>query len=351
MGLAMFTIIVRYLFLAALSAWCFILLSPFIPLMLWGMVIAVALHPGFIWLSQKLGNRQKLAMLVIVIVGIAIILGPVSVMVNAGVEHIENFSDLLEKGNLDIPPPPHSVKDWPVIGDLVFQVWDDANRNLAEVIKTFRPQLNAMAGKLVVFAGTAGLGIVQFVVSIIVAGLFMLKAAAINQKLLQLALRLSPLKGPRFIALAVMTIRSVARGVIGVAVLQTVLLSIGLFLGKIPLAELLALGCFMLSLVQIGPGIIVLGTVIYAWTHFSVLSALIFTIWMVVAGLSDNFLKPIIMSQGSSIPMLVTFLGVIGGTLSNGLLGLFIGPVILSLGYELLQAWLDEPPDATATTA
>jgi predicted PurR-regulated permease PerM len=317
---------------------------------LWGLVVAVALHPGYIWLSQKFQGRQKLAILLIVIVGIVIVLGPVSLILNAGIESLQTFADQLEKGIFIVPPPPSGVKGWPVLGKFVFQLWDEANRNLAAVIDTYRPQLNTIATKIIAFAGTTGLGIIQFVVSIIIAGIFMLNAPVINHGLLRLVLRLSPLKGPGFMMLAVATIRSVARGIIGVAVFQTILLSLGLFLAHIPLAALLSVGCFILSLVQIGPGIIVLGTIIYAWTHFSVVSAVVFTLWMVVAGFSDNVLKPIVMSQGLSVPMLVTFLGVIGGTLSHGLLGLFIGPVVLSLGYEILQAWVDQTPDPTAAT-
>ncbi len=334
--------IIRFISLAFLAAWCFILIGPFIPLVLWGTVIAIALYPIFLWLSRCLGNRQKLAAVLIVLLGIGIILGPVSVIVTLAIDSIQTLIHNFENGTIRIPPPPSNIADWPVIGEPLSRIWQDARRDLFKVIEVYRPQISAFATKLLSFAGSASLGIIQFVFSIIIAGVLMFNATVISKGVEHFIRRLSPHRGPEFLALGVVTIRNVCRGVIGIALFQTLLLGIGLVGAHIPFAELLTIICLILSIMQIGPVPVVLAAIFYAWSKMPVFPALLFTLWMLAAGTCDNFLKPILMARGLAVPMLVIFIGVIGGTLNNGLIGLFMGPVVLSLGYELLRAWIDE---------
>ena len=153
--------------------------------------------------------------------------------------------------------------------------------------------------------------------------------------------------GEGFLDLATTTIRSVTRGIIGVAIIQTLMVGIGLILGKIPAAGLLTLLSLFLSIIQIGPGLIVFPAIIFAWSSMNVFAALLFTLWMISATLIDNILKPILMGQGLPVPIIVILIGVIGGTLAHGILGLFVGPVILILGYELIRAWINEDTETT----
>ena len=162
--------------------------------------------------------------------------------------------------------------------------------------------------------------------------------------------RLSPERSEEFIQLMANTIRSVTRGIIGVAIIQTLMIGIGLVVAGIPAAGILTFACLFLTIIQIGPGLIVLGTIIFAWSNMSFLTALLFTIWMVPATLVDNFLKPILMGQGLPVPIVVILLGVIGGTIAHGIVGLFIGPVILILGYELTRVWMNEGNEVSLET-
>ena len=338
----MFDSIIRFIALALLAIWCFILVRPFIALILWGSVIAVVLFPAFLWLSRRLGNQRTLAATLLTLLGIAIILGPVSLMVSAIVSSIHTLSEAIANRTFQVPPPPPGIANWPIIGEALAGIWQQASNNMLVVLEEYQNQIQAIATALLSLASSAGIGILQFLLSTIIAAVLMLNATAIGQGIRRFILRLDPDRGEEFLVLSVNTIRNVTRGVIGVALLQTFLIGIGLLLAGIPLAGILILVCLILSIVQVGPGLVVLPTLVYAWTSMGTLKALLFTIWMVLAGASDNFLKPMVMARGLPVPMLVIFIGVIGGTLAHGIIGLFVGPVILALGYEVLRAWVNE---------
>ena len=341
--------VVRFVAIALLSAWCFILIRPFVALLLWGAIIAVVLYPGFLWLSRRLGDRPKLSATLLTLVGAGIILGPFSLTVKAAIDSVQAFATNLANDSIQVPPPPPQIAAWPLVGDSLDQVWQDASRDLALVLEQYNPQLQDLAGKLLALAGVTSIGVLQFFIATIIAGGLMLNADAIANGLRRFILRLNPKQGEDFMTLTVATIRNVTRGVIGIAVFQTVLLSIGYVLAVFPLAGLLIVVCLVLSIVQIGPGLVVLPSVIYAWYTMGTFKALVFTIWMVAAASCDNFLKPVLMGRGLSVPMLVVFIGVIGGTLAHGIVGLFIGPVILAVGYELLRAWVNDEPEITTS--
>ena len=338
----MFDSIIRFIALALLALWCFILVRPFIALILWGTVIAVVLFPAFLWLSRRLGNQRTLAATLLTLLGIAIILGPVSLMVGAIVSSIQTLAEAIANRTVQVPPPPPGIANWPIFGGALADLWEQASNNLLLVLDRYRNQVQAIATTLLSLASSAGIGILQFLLSTVIAAVLMLNATAIGKGMRRFILRLDPDRGEEFIVLAVTTIRNVTRGVIGIALFQTFLIGIGLLLAGIPLAGILILLCLILSIVQVGPGLVVLPTVVYAWTSMGTLKALLFTIWMVVSGASDNVLKPMVMARGLPVPMLVIFIGVIGGTLVHGIIGLFVGPVILALGYEVLRAWVNE---------
>jgi predicted PurR-regulated permease PerM len=191
------------------------------------------------------------------------------------------------------------------------------------------------------------LTLLNFIVSIIIAAILILNAESLNRGLIRFVSHLSPSRGEEFIKLATTTIRSVTRGIIGVAIIQTIMVGLGLILAKIPAAGLLTLLCLFLSIIQIGPILVILPTLIFVWSAMSPVTAILFTLWMIPTALIDNILKPILMGQGLPVPIVVILLGVIGGTLAHGILGLFIGPVILILGYELVKAWINEDEEKT----
>jgi predicted PurR-regulated permease PerM len=332
-------LIIRIAFVSLIGFWCFILLRPFIAIILWGTIIAVACYPIFQWLKNRIGGRANLAATLIALIFIAIILGPVGLMAKTLAENVNQLAENIGAGTLVVPSPPQNLDDLPLIGEPLNNIWQLASVNLKEALKIFEPQLQKLGTSLLGIVAGLSLGMLQFLVSIVIAAGLMLNARFLHQNLIRFASRITPTQGPAFLDLASSTLRNVIRGIIGVSALQTFLIGIAMIVAGIPSAGLLILICLVLTIIQIGPGLIVIGTIIFAWAKLNTLVALIYTIWMIPAMLIDNVLKPILMARGLPVPMLVIFIGVFGGTIAHGIIGLFIGPVVLAFGYELLKAW------------
>lgn len=331
---------VRLALLALLIYWSFVVVRPFIPILAWSVVLAVALYPVFNWLSGLLGDRPKLAATALTLINLGIVIGPATWLGLGAVEGIRNFAAQLGAGTLAIPSPPTGVKDWPIIGTQLFVLWDQASTNLRAALREFAPHLKPMAGTMLGLAGGAGVGTFKFLVAVALTG-FLLPAGprlvAASQRFLS---RVVAERSENFLGLAGATIRSVAQGVIGIAVAQGLVIGMILKFADVPRAGLLAFAVMMLGILQIGSAIIVIPVLIWIWVTKSFAAALLITACLLPASLADNVLKPIVMGRGLTTPSLVIFLGVIGGTLAHGIVGLFIGPIILAVAWELLTAWV-----------
>ncbi len=298
-----------------------------------------------------MGGRAKLAITLITLVSIGVIVGPVSLIAKALVDNAQSLAESITTGTLVVPPPPENIKHLPLLGEPLNNIWQLASVNLKEALKILEPQLKDLATNLLGIAAGIGLALLRFLLSIIIAAPLILNTEALNRNLTRVITRLTPSQGQDFVKLASSTLRNVIRGVIGVSAVQTLLIGIGLIVAGIPAAGLLTLLCLVLTIIQIGPGLVVLPTLIFAWSTMNTLTALLLTIWMIPATLIDNFLKPILMARGLPVPMLVILIGVFGGTITYGIIGLFIGPVILALGYELMRAWINADPSTVSVAA
>ncbi len=323
-----------------LLLWCFIILKPFLMLTLWGIILAVAVYPMFGWLRSKLGNRGKLASILVTLFLLLLIILPVILLGGSLAEAVGSVKESFVSGKSLVPPPPQTVKEWQVIGPQVFNLWQRASENLTEVAKEYQPQL--MTG-LTWFLSTltnAGLGMLMFIVSILVCGVFLVFAEQGKEAARSIAVRLMGERGIETVVNAEVTVRNVARGILGVAFIQAFLAGLGFLVAGIPGAGLWSLISFVLAIVQIGVGPVVIGVLIYAFLKLSTLTAILLTVWCAPLLVIDNVLKPILLGRGAPVPMLVIFLGAIGGFISFGTIGLFVGAVVLSLGYHLLLLWL-----------
>ncbi len=331
------------LFLAGiLLAWCFEIIRPFLGVLLWGGILAIALYPVYGWLRQRLGGRSRLAALLLTLVGVLLLVGPISIMATQVVSNTHALiHDLARDGHI-VPDPDARVQQWPLIGESVYSLWQQAWQNLPELALRFRPQLEQLGKQTLELAANLGLSSLQFLLSVLVAGVCIMRHRPLEAGLTRLAQRLDPGRGVAILQLSANTLRNVIQGVLGVAALQTLLVGLGMIAAHIPGAGLLIPLCLGLAIIQIGPGIIVIPTIIYAWASLGPVMALLYTLWMGMALVIDNILKPILMARGLPVPMVVILLGVLGGTLTNGILGLFLGPVILTLGYDLVISWLSE---------
>jgi len=316
------------------------LIAPFFVFLLWAVVLTAALYPAYAWLARKLGDRKVLAAVLITLLCLAIVIGPVAVLIVSLVETLHDWYLTLAEGAFALPALPERIADLPVVGSKIAAFWQEAGRNLEALIAKLGPKLVPAGGKILsILAGLSG-SILFFIVSIVIAGCLFVPGPALARGAKRFADRIIAPRGAEFVDLAGATIRNVSRGVIGVAVIQGLLTGILLIVFTVPFAGVLTFAALILCIVQIGPALIVVPTIIWAWSSWEVLPALLFTVLMVPVMLVDNVLRPILMSRGLDVPMLVILIGVLGGTIAYGLIGLFLGPVVLAVFYELVTAWV-----------
>jgi predicted PurR-regulated permease PerM len=328
--------------LALLLYWSLLLVSPFISIIIWSAVLSVALYPVFEWISLRLGGRRRLAAALVTILSLLVIIGPATWLALGLVDSVRLIAERIDLANLTIPPPSSSVKEWPLIGEPIYQFWDLASSNLSAALAQILPQLKPLGSSLLRIGADTGLGIIMFLVAIIVAGFLFSPAPAIVEAVKKFSRRLNPTRGEEFVDQTGATIRAVSRGVIGISVLQALLAGIGLMVAGIPQASLITFAVLVLGIIQIGPSIVIIPVIIWSWTFMDTKSALLFTAYMVPVNLLDNFLRPLVMGRGLKTPMLVILIGVIGGTLAYGITGLFLGPIILAVIWELFVSWIED---------
>jgi len=337
---------IRLAVLGLLLYFAFVLVRPFLTIAIWSVVLTVALYPAYVLMVGWLGGRRRLAAAVLTILGLLILLGPATWLALSLIEGMGSMSQRLDSAYFTVPSPPATVKDWPLIGEPIYQFWQLASTNLQAALAKIAPQLRAVGSSLLDIAADAGTGAIQFVIGLIVAGFLFLLAPALVDAMKQFSRRLASQKGETFVQIAGATIRAVARGVIGVAALQAFLIGIGLVTAGVPGASLLTLASLVLGIIQIGPTLVILPVIIWAWTAMDTTTALLFTAYMIPVNLIDNVLRPLVMGRGLDTPIIVILIGVIGGTISLGLTGLFLGPIVLAVIWELLVTWLKEPEPA-----
>ncbi len=333
---------IRLALVAVLVIWCFEIVRPFLSTIIWALIIAAALFPLFDWFKNKIRKGPGTTSAIFTLAILAAILTPSFMLSGTLISTTREYAAELEDGTLQVPPAPERVKDWPVVGERLFGVWDLANQNLAGALEKFEEQIRGAANWLLRKAAGAGLGILQFAAAVAVAGVFLAYNEGGGAFARRLGRRLAGPDGEKFASMASSTIRSVAQGVLGVAVIQAVLAGIGFMVWDVPGAGLWTLLVLMLAIVQLPTMIIMLPIIIYVFNVDSTVSAIVFAVWMVVVGVSDSFLKPLLLGRGSSQPMAVIFLGAIGGFVLSGIVGLFVGAVVLALGYDLFMLWLNE---------
>jgi len=338
-GDSVIQIAIRLALLGFLVYWSIILLRPFIPILVWSVVLAVALYPVFDWLSSHLGGRPRIAAILTTLIVLAVFLGPAAWLGIGLVDGLRDISDQLTSGDLVLPAPPDAVRGWPLVGEQLYQFWNQASINLAASFRQIAPHLKPLAGPILAIAGSAGTGTLKFILSVIVAGFLFQSGPQHVATIRDVLKRIVPERSKDFVALAGATIRTVAQGVIGVAVIQSLLAGVGLKMMGVPNAGVLAFAILVLGIVQIGSAPVLLPVIIWVWMTRDISAAVLITIFLVLVGISDNVLKPIFMGRGLSTPVLVIFIGVIGGTLAHGIVGLFVGPIILAVAWELLMAW------------
>jgi predicted PurR-regulated permease PerM len=320
---------------------CFRIISPFLTIVAWAMIIAVAIYPAHQMLTGKLGGREKASATVFVLVGLVILVVPTYMTADSSITALSTVGHNLKEGSVSISPPDESVAEWPIIGKKVHGAWSAAADNLEATLRNYQPQLVAFSEGVIKFAGSIAIGVLQFVVSMLIAGVFLVNAEGGYKTARTLSSSLIGERGNSMVDLMIATIRSVAKGVLGVAIIQALLSGIGLAAMGIPAAGVWAGIVLVLAIIQLPPFLILGPIAVWAFSVADPVPATIFAVYCFIVSISDSFLKPMFLGRGMEIPMLVILLGAIGGAMFAGIIGLFIGAIVLALGYEILVAWME----------
>ncbi len=334
--------------LLLLVLWSFMIVRPFVTPIIWGVIIAIAVFPAYNYLVAKLGGRRKLTATLLTLVALAALLIPSVNFFGEAFDGVKSLATRLNEGTLVVPPPPASVADWPLIGEDVHGVWAEAAANLEATLERYEPQVRAFGRWLLAAVGGLGMGVLQFVISIIIAGVFLATAGSGKEAATRINTRFVGDKGDELTAMMEKTIRSIAIGVLGIATIQAILGGLGMALAGVPAAALWALFILILAVIQLPPLLVMGPAAVYVFANASTVTAVIFLIWAIIVSGSDAFLKPLLLGRGVNVPMLVVLLGAIGGMMMMGIVGLFLGAVILAIAYQLFVAWLEDVPAGAA---
>jgi predicted PurR-regulated permease PerM len=336
---------IRLVFLFILIAWCMVIIYPFVEPVLWGVIIAVSIAPLYKSLNNKLGDKPKLSATIIILVFLALIITPAYFLVSASTKSLINIGEKLTNGTFHIPPPDASVAEWPLIGEKAFNAWSAFSSNLEGAVVQYQEQITELVKSLVNSVMSFSSGVLGFILAIIISGVLLATKGTKNITNM-FFIRIAGDKGNEFAELTEKTISGVTKGILGVAVLQGVIFGVLFSLAGVPYAILWATLGMMISILQIPTTILAIPVAIYLFSVSSVTSATIWSIIIILASFVDSILKPILLGKGASVPMLVIFLGAIGGFMVSGFLGLFTGAIVLSLGYELFIAWIQSKDEA-----
>jgi len=294
-------------------------------------------------LAGKMGGRNKLASFIIIFSILVIIFVPTWLLIDSLFDQVKGLKENYDNVFFTNPPPTEKVKEWPLIGEKLYNTWQNASVNLEQTLIKYKDQLAGVGTKLAKGVFSAAGGVIQIMVALIIAGV-LLAIGGTGESLRKFFRKVAKDRGDEFADVVMKTVGNVVNGIIGVAMILALLHGILFMLAGIPYAGIWSLIVFVLGILQIPLFFVTLPVIIYMFATKTILSAIIWTVLLLLAGLSDNILKPILLGKGAPVPMLVIFIGVIGGFIFSGFIGLFTGAIVLSLGYKLFVGWINEVP-------
>src|SRR6188472_1629637 len=342
-------VLIRAGLLFALAVLCYQIFSPFLTLMVWALILAVALYPLQEFVAAKMGGRQGLSATVLVILGIALIDVPTAILMSSLGDSIQRVVNDVQTNSVVIPAPPESVAGWPVVGEKVHRIWLQAHDDLPALVKSMQPKIGDLARSALAFVAAIGGGLLQFLASFIIAGILMAFGQSGSRASVAIFERVTgTARGAEFARLSTATIRAVAQGVIGVAFIQAIVVGLCLLIAGVPWAGVLAVIVLVLGIAQVPALIVTLPAIGYLWSsgNHETGAAILYTVLLVVSGMADNVLKPLMLGRGVDAPMPVILLGALGGMAAGGILGMFVGATLLALGYQIFMGWIATSPNS-----
>lgn len=330
----------QLLALSLLIFFCFEIIKPFITLIIWGTVLAITLYPMHKKFTNVLKGRKWISAGIITLIMLMLIVVPAILMMLATIDEFKSLTTAYNEGRLQIPLPDERVKEWPVIGEKLFEYWSEASENIKGFVLKNYESIKPYIMKVLSLFSSAGKGVLLLLASFLVGGILMVFGAEAEKYAKIFFGKLVGVRGDKMVDSVGITVRNVAKGVIGVAFIQGILAGTGMVMADVPFAGIWVLVAIILSIVQIGVFPVSIGVIIYIWTTPDTTTAILLTIWLVFVGVIDNIIRPLMIGMGAPVPMIVVFLGTIGGFLMSGFIGLFTGAIVLTLGYKLVAEWL-----------
>jgi len=332
----------QLLFIGALIATSFWILRPFLTALIWATTIVVATWPILLRVQGWLLGRRGLAVAAMTLVLLLIVVVPLYFSVATIIDNAERIPQLVKSLTAaSIPPPPAWVEAIPGVGSRLGASWRQvAAAGPEELSAHLLPYARLIVGWFVVKVGGVGMLLLQFLLTVIVAALLYANGETATHGVVRFARRIAGPSGENAVELAGLAIRAVALGVVVTAVVQSVLAGIGLAIAGVPFAAFLTAAMFILGVAQIGPLPVLVPSVIWVYRISGTAWGTGLLLWAIVCGLMDNFIRPMLIKRGAHLPLLLIFAGVIGGLIAFGVIGLFIGPVVLAVAYTLLVDWV-----------
>jgi predicted PurR-regulated permease PerM len=342
-------VLIRAGLILVLAMLCYQVLSPFLTLMVWALILAITLYPLHQSLASKIGGKQGLAATLLVVAGIVLIVVPTAMLVSSLGDSVQQLVHDVQNNALKIPAPRLSVEAWPVVGKKLHEVWSKAHADLPALVQSMQPKIGALAKAALGLVASIGSEVLQFLASLIIAGIIMAFGQAGSRGSGAIFERIfGNARGRELARLSTATIRAVALGVIGVALIQAIIVGLALLVAGVPWAGVLAVIVLVLGIAQVPALIVTLPAIAYLWSSgdYSTAAAIAYTVALVLTGMADNVLKPLMLGRGVEAPMPVILLGALGGMATAGILGMFVGATLLTLGYQIFMGWVAATPHA-----
>ncbi len=333
---------IRIALLFLMLYWCYTIIKPFMDIMLWAIIFAVSLYPIYNWLNQKLSGRKVLSSALIIIIMLLVLTLPGLLFAKSLYDGVAYLKEQYEMMETVIPAASEEIIELPLAGPFLYEKWNWVSQHIGESLKEYAPQIKEVLIGLFSSVASAGAAFLKLIISIIVSGFLLINADKAGKLAYEVFVKLIGDKGHEFADMAENTIRTVVKGIVGVAFIQSTLFGIGMIVAGVPAAGLFVILSLIFGIIQIGIFPVSIPVVIYVFATKSTGIAVLFLIWTGAVSLVDNILKPILLGHGAVVPMAVVFIGAIGGFINSGLVGLFTGAIIFSVGYKLFLFWLDE---------
>ena len=334
---------------------CFQALSPFLRLLVWSIILAATIYPLHQFVARRIGGRQKLASFILVILAVSVIVIPTWLLMNSFADSVQRFVGAVQQNTLQVPPPREGVRNWPIIGNNIYDAWSKARADLPGLVQSMQPKMGDLARQALSVVASIGGSMLLFLASFLVASIVMAKGDLAARSGRTFFYRVAgSSRGESLAKLSIATIRAVSLGVVGVAAIQALLIGLALLLARIPIAGVLAVIVLVLGIAQVPAILITLPVIIYIWASgdYSTGAAITHTIILLLTGMADNILKPLMLGRGVDVPMPVILLGALGGMATGGILGMFVGATALALGYEIFKNWVAiNPAESDAATS